>query len=52
VPLIYIVLAVLFVLDLAYLAPETSGIGYLIVFTGIPVYFLWRKRRKADAEKS
>lgn len=44
VPLIYIVLAVLFVIDLAYLAPETSGIGYLIVFTGIPVYFLWRKR--------
>jgi APA family basic amino acid/polyamine antiporter len=50
VPLIYIVLAVLFVLDLAYLAPETSGIGYLIVFTGVPVYFVWRKR-KGDAQK-
>jgi basic amino acid/polyamine antiporter, APA family len=44
VPLIYIVLAVLFVVDLAYLAPSTSGIGYLLVFTGIPVYFLWRRR--------
>lgn len=44
VPLIYIVLAVLIVLDLAYLAPSTSGIGYLLVLTGIPVYFLWRKR--------
>lgn len=44
VPLIYIVLAVLIVLDLAYLAPETSGIGYLLVLTGIPAYFIWRRR--------
>ncbi len=44
VPLVYIVLAGLFILDLAYLAPSTSGIGYLLVFTGIPVYFLWRKK--------
>src|SRR6476646_2258020 len=45
VPLIYIVLAALFIVDLAYLAPSTSGIGYLLVFTGIPVYLIWRKRR-------
>ena len=44
VPLIYIVLATLFVLDLAYLAPLTAGIGYLIVLTGVPVYFLWRRQ--------
>src|SRR6476659_10027563 len=44
VPLIYIVLAGLFIVDLAYLAPSTSGIGYLLVFTGIPVYLIWRKR--------
>jgi basic amino acid/polyamine antiporter, APA family len=44
VPVIYIVLAVLFVIDLAYLAPSTSGIGYLLVATGIPVYYLWRRR--------
>jgi APA family basic amino acid/polyamine antiporter len=44
VPLIYVVLATLFILDLAYLAPSTSGIGYLLVFTGIPVYLVWRKR--------
>jgi APA family basic amino acid/polyamine antiporter len=43
VPLVYILLALLLVLDLAYLTPETSGIGYLIVLTGIPVYFIWRK---------
>jgi basic amino acid/polyamine antiporter, APA family len=46
VPLIYIVLAGLFILDLAYLAPATSGIGYLLVFTGIPVYLLWSRRTR------
>jgi APA family basic amino acid/polyamine antiporter len=43
VPVIYITLALLLVLDLAYLTPATSGIGYLLVLTGIPVYFIWRK---------
>jgi APA family basic amino acid/polyamine antiporter len=52
VPIIYIVIAVLFVLDLAYLAPSTSGIGYLIVLTGIPIYFLWRRRRDAETKHS
>ncbi|HVG31263.1 MAG TPA: amino acid permease [Pyrinomonadaceae bacterium] len=42
VPALYIALAALVVLDLAYLTPTTSGIGYLLVLTGIPVYFLWR----------
>ena len=49
VPLIYIVLAGLFIIDLAYLAPSTSGIGYLLVFTGIPVYFIWR-RKQSDSK--
>ena len=43
VPLIYILLALLVVLDLAYLAPGTSGIGYLLVLTGIPAYLIWRR---------
>jgi APA family basic amino acid/polyamine antiporter len=43
VPIIYIVLALLLVIDLAYLTPTTSGIGYLLVLTGIPVYFIWRR---------
>ena len=46
VPIIYVGLAVLIVLDLAFLAPSTSGIGYLLVLTGIPVYFVWRRKRK------
>lgn len=44
VPLIYISLALLLVIDLALLKPQTSGIGYLLVLTGIPVYFIWRQR--------
>ena len=47
VPLIYIAIGLLLVLDLAYLTPATSGIGYLLVLTGIPVYFIWRRQAKA-----
>ena len=43
VPLIYIVIAGLFIVDLAILAPSTSGIGYLLVFTGVPIYLIWRR---------
>jgi APA family basic amino acid/polyamine antiporter len=43
VPLIYLVIAGLFVVDLAILAPSTSGIGYLLVLTGVPIYYVWRK---------
>jgi APA family basic amino acid/polyamine antiporter len=43
VPIVSIVLAGVLVIDLAFLAPATSGIGMLIVLTGVPVYFFWRK---------
>ncbi len=43
-PVISSVLAGLLVVDLAFLAPATAGMGILIVLTGIPVYFLWRMR--------
>src|SRR6266481_708567 len=39
VPLISILLAGLLIVDLAWLAPATSGIGIAIVLTGVPVYF-------------
>ncbi|MFN2508226.1 MAG: APC family permease [Chthoniobacterales bacterium] len=48
VPLIYIALAGLLILDLGYLAPATSGIGFLFVLTGVPVYLAWRKRHPAQ----
>jgi basic amino acid/polyamine antiporter, APA family len=44
VPIVSIALAAIVILDLAYLAPSTSGIGILIVLTGVPVYFLWRRQ--------
>ena len=50
VPLIYLVIAGLFVVDLAILAPSTSGIGYLLVLTGIPIYFLWSHKKAQEAQ--
>jgi basic amino acid/polyamine antiporter, APA family len=43
VPIISVLLAGLLVVDLSFLAPATSGIGMLIVLTGVPAYFFWRK---------
>jgi APA family basic amino acid/polyamine antiporter len=48
VPIISVVLAAVLIVDLAYLAPMTSGIGYLLVLTGIPVYFSRRSKFSAD----
>jgi len=49
VPLVYLLIAGLFVVDLAILAPSTSGIGYLLVLTGVPIYYVWsRKTQKAQ----
>lgn len=46
VPVIFLALSVLLIINLAILAPTTSGIGYLLALTGIPVYFIWRKSAK------
>jgi APA family basic amino acid/polyamine antiporter len=43
VPATYLVLATMLIMDLAYLAPSTSGIGYLLVLTGVPFYVAWRR---------
>lgn len=52
-PAVYIVLAGLLVVDFLYLKPLTSGVGFLIVLTGLPVYFLWdRLQRRPPAAKS
>lgn len=50
VPIVFVLLSILLIADLAYLAGATSGIGYLIAFTGIPVYLFWRKGSKAPAQ--
>jgi APA family basic amino acid/polyamine antiporter len=43
-PLIFLSLSMFVTLTLLYLAPGTSGIGYLLALTGVPVYFIWRRR--------
>jgi APA family basic amino acid/polyamine antiporter len=43
VPVVSILLATFLIIDLAWLAPATSGIGILIVLTGVPIYFLWHR---------
>lgn len=39
----YVGLAVLLVLDFVALAPATSGVGFLIVLAGVPVYLIWSR---------
>jgi APA family basic amino acid/polyamine antiporter len=50
VPIISIILAILLTADLAWMAPATSGIGMLIVLSGVPVYLLWRRSAHTDAD--
>jgi len=44
IPIISVVLAAFLIIALSGPAPTPSGIGYLFVLTGIPVYFLWNRR--------
>jgi len=43
VPIISMVLAALLTVDFVFLAPTTSGIGMVLVLSGVPIYFFWRK---------
>ncbi len=49
VPVIFLTLSTFLIINLAYLAPTTSGIGYLLALTGIPVYFIWKRRALRDS---
>ena len=42
-PVVYIILAMLLFANFVYLAPSTSGGGFLIALTGVPVYFAWSR---------
>lgn len=44
-PIIFLSLSIFVTLTLIYLAPTTAGIGYLLALTGIPVYFIWNRRK-------
>jgi APA family basic amino acid/polyamine antiporter len=50
VPAIYVLLATLLIFDLIYLKPKTSGIGFLLVLTGLPVFFVWRRREVVSSQ--
>jgi APA family basic amino acid/polyamine antiporter len=41
--LVYVTLAALLVVDFVALAPRTSGVGFLIVLAGVPVYLGWSR---------
>jgi basic amino acid/polyamine antiporter, APA family len=43
VPIVSILLSALLTVDLVFLAPTTSGIGMVIVLSGVPAYFVWRR---------
>ena len=43
VPMVYITLGVLLIVDLAWLAPWTAGIGFAIVLSGLPVFLIWKR---------
>ncbi|HEY6169732.1 MAG TPA: amino acid permease [Verrucomicrobiae bacterium] len=47
VPALYIVLATIIMLVLIAYKTQTTWPGLLIVLTGVPVYFLWRRRGSA-----
>lgn len=47
-PVLYVVVASALFVDLLVLKPQTSGIGFAIVLTGIPVFWFWRGRRRVD----
>ncbi len=41
--IVYVSLAGLLVVDFIALAPKTSGVGFLIVLAGLPVYLVWTR---------
>ena len=46
---VLLVIDLLYFIDLSYLMPLTSAIGYLFVLIGISVYFVWRRSAKEQA---
>ena len=47
VPVVFVLTAAAFVLNMLAEKTREAGIGTLIVAAGIPVYWLWRRKRRA-----
>jgi basic amino acid/polyamine antiporter, APA family len=45
IPMIYIVVASLIMIDLMVFKPDFTLRGLIIVFIGIPIYFIWKKTK-------
>lgn len=43
-PLLFILIAVCFVLNTIFAAPKESGIGAALILTGIPAYYYWKRK--------
>lgn len=52
IPIVYIIFAALFCINLLYAKPENSIPGLIIILAGIPVYFIWRRVNGATAINS
>ena len=44
VPLLYVAIALFFIVYIIIGDPLNSGKGLFLIFTGLPVYFYWRKK--------
>lgn len=50
IPVLYIIFAALFCVNLLYTKPENSIPGLIIILAGIPVFFIWRGVNKAASK--
>ncbi|HZI20446.1 MAG TPA: amino acid permease [Pyrinomonadaceae bacterium] len=50
VPAVFLTLSTLLIINLVFIAPDTSGLGYLLALTGVPVYLAWRRRARRRGE--
>jgi len=49
IPLLYILIALFFLVYIVVGDPRNSGIGLALVVAGIPVYVFWNRRRKRES---
>jgi APA family basic amino acid/polyamine antiporter len=48
-PALYVLLAALVMVDLLWVKPRFTWPGLIIVLTGVPVYFFWRRKSRRQA---